>query len=100
MLKVRGNVNCYDDESRLTPLIAYLPTGGRHMSKVLAKHKLNEGITCRDPFQFSALHMASYHKLHYLHYVYQFFLGAENWEKYLQTENAIFLIRMKKEITE
>ena len=90
MLKVGGNGNCYDDESGLTPLIAYLRTGGRHMSKVLAKHNLNVEITCGDPFKFSALHMASYHKLHYLHYVYKFFLGAKNWEKYLQTENAIF----------
>ncbi|XP_067057908.1 uncharacterized protein [Acropora muricata] len=90
MLKVGGNVNCYDDVTGLTPLIAYLRTGGRHMSKVLAKHNLNIEITCGDPFKFSVLHMASYHKLHYLHYVYQFFLGAENWEKYLKTDNAIF----------
>ena len=89
-LKVGGDVNCYDDESGLTPLIAYLRTSGRHMSKVLAKHNVDVEITCGDPFEISALHMASYHKLHYLHYVYQFFLGAENWEKYLQSENAIF----------
>ena len=84
------NVNCFDYRSGLTPLVVYLRTGGRHMSKVLAKHNLNVEITCGDPFEISVLHMASYHKLHYLHYVYQFFLGAENWEKYLQSENAIF----------
>ena len=90
VLKLSGDVNCYDDRSGLTPLVVYLRTGGRHMSKVLAKHNVDVEITCGDPFEISALHMASYHKLHYLHYVYQLFLGEENWENYLQTENAIF----------
>ena len=89
-LKLGGDVNCFDDRSRLTPLVVYLRTGGRHMSKVLAKHNVDVEITCGDPFEISALHMASYHKLHYLHYVYQFFLGSDDWEKYLKTENAIF----------
>ena len=90
VLKLGGDVNCYDYGSGLTPLVAYLRTGGRHMSKVLAKHNVNVEITCGDPFKFSELHMASYHKLHYLHYVYQFLMGADNWEKYLMTEDAIF----------
>ena len=60
------------------------------MSKVLAKQNLNVEITCGDPFKFSELHMASYHKLHYLYYVYQFLIGEDNWEKYLMTEDAIF----------
>ena len=90
VLRAGVNVNCFDYRSGLTPLVVYLRTGGRHMSKVLAKHNLNVEITCGDPFKFSELHMASYHKLHYLHYVYQFLMGAENWEKYLVTEDAIF----------
>ena len=60
------------------------------MSKVLSKHNLNVEITCGNPLKFSKLHMASYHKLHYLHYVYQFLMGEDNWEKYLMTEDAIF----------
>ena len=90
VLRAGVNVNCFDYRSGLTPLLVYLRTGGRHMSKVLAKYNLNVEITCGDPFKSSALHMASYHKLHYLHYVHQFLTGADNWEKYLMTEDAIF----------
>ena len=90
VLRAGVNVNCFDYRSGLTPLTMYLHTGGRHMSKVLAKHNLNVQITCGDPLKFSVLHMASYHKLHYLHYVYQFLMGADNWEDYLKTEDAIF----------
>ena len=90
ILRAGVNVNCYDYRSGLTPLMVYLRTGGRHMSKVLAKHNLNIEITCGDPFKFSVLHLASYHKLHYLHYVYQFLVGGNNWENYLMTEDAIF----------
>ena len=90
ILKAGVNVNCYDDKSGLTPLLVYLRTGGRHMSKVLVKHNVNVEITCEDPFKMSALHMASYHKLHYTHYVYPFLMGADSWERYLKTENAIF----------
>ncbi|XP_068732670.1 uncharacterized protein [Montipora capricornis] len=90
MLKAGLNVNCYDSKSGLTPLLVYLRTGGRHMSKVLVKHNVRVEIICGDPFAMSVLHLASYHKLHYLHYVYQFFMGANNWERYLKTDNAIF----------
>ncbi|KAK2566010.1 Ankyrin repeat domain-containing protein 50 [Acropora cervicornis] len=90
ILNLGGDVNCYDYESGLTPMVVYLRTGGRHMSKVLAKHNVNVEITCGDPLKFSVLHMASYHKLHYLHYVHQFLMGEDNWEKYLMTEDAIF----------
>ena len=90
VLRAGVNVNCYDFRSGMTPFVAYLRTGGRHMSKVLAKHNLNMEITCGDPLKFSVLHMASYHKLHYLHYVYQFLMGADSWENYLMTEDAIF----------
>ena len=90
VLRAGVNVNCFDYRSGLTPLLVYLRTGGRHMSKVLAKYNPNVEITCGDPFKSSALHMASYHKLHYLHYVHQFLTGADNWEKYLGTEDAIF----------
>ena len=67
VLRAGVNVNCFDNRSGLTPLVVYLRTGGRHMSRVLAKHNLNIEITCGDPFKFSVLHLASYHKLHYLH---------------------------------
>ncbi|XP_067057907.1 uncharacterized protein [Acropora muricata] len=90
VLRAGVNVNCFDYRSGLTPLVVYLRTGGRHMSKILAKHNLNVEITCRESFKFSTLHMASYHKLHYLHYVHQFLTGADNWKKYLVTEDAIF----------
>ncbi|XP_068688236.1 uncharacterized protein [Montipora foliosa] len=91
ILKAGVNVNCYDYKSGLTPLLVYLRTGGRHMSKVLVKHNVNVEITCGNYFEMSELHLASYHKLHYLHYVYQFrFMGPDNWERYLKTEDAIF----------
>ena len=83
------NVNCRDVQG-ITPLLVYLRTGGRHMSKVLVKHKVEVEITCGIPFESSVFHLASYHKLHYLHYISEFLLGSDNWVKYLQTENAIF----------
>ena len=89
-LQVGLDVNCYDDVSRLSPLQVYLHTGGRHMSKVLVKHNVELKIKCEDPFEISVFHLASYHKLHYLHYLYDFLIGSDNWQKYLQTENALF----------
>ena len=83
------DVNCRD-VSGLTPLLVYLHTGGRHMSKVLVKHNVEVKITCGDPFEHSVLHLASYHKLHYLHYLSEFLLGSDNWRKYLQRKDAIF----------
>ncbi|KAL9988506.1 hypothetical protein ACROYT_G002960 [Oculina patagonica] len=88
-LQVGLDVNCRD-VSGLTPLLVYLRTGGRHMSKVLVKHNVEMEITCGDSFENSVFHLASYHKLHYLHYLFEFLLGSDNWQKYLQTENAIF----------
>ena len=81
--------NCRD-VSGMTPLLVYLREGGRHMSKVLVKHNVDVKITCGDSFENSVFHLASYHKLHYLHYLSEFLLGKENWKRYLQTENAIF----------
>ena len=89
VLQAGVDVNCRD-ASGLTPLLVYLRTGGRHMSKVLVKHNAEVKITCGDPFENSILHLASYHKLHYLHYLSEFLLGTDNWRKYLQTKNAIF----------
>ncbi|KAJ7370124.1 hypothetical protein OS493_034053 [Desmophyllum pertusum] len=89
VLQAGVDVNCRD-VSGLTPLLVYLHTGGRHMSKVLVKHNVEVEITCGDNFENSVFHLASYHKLHYLHYLYEFVLGSDNWQKYLQTENAIF----------
>lgn len=83
------DVNCLD-ESGMSPLLTYLRTGGRHMSKVLVKHNVEVKIMCGDRFETSALHLISYHKLHYLHYLQEFFLGLDNWQKYLQTKDAIF----------
>ena len=89
VLQAGVDVNCRD-VSGLTPLLVYLRTGGRHMSKVLVKHNVEVTITCGDHFENSVLHLASYHKLHYLHYLSEFLLGIDNWRKYLQTKNAIF----------
>ncbi|XP_078384792.1 uncharacterized protein LOC144667264 [Oculina patagonica] len=89
MLQAGIDVNCRD-ASGWTPLLVYLRNGGRHMSKVLVKHNVGVRITCGDPFESSVFHLASYHKLHYLHYLSEFILGSDNWQKYLQTENAIF----------
>jgi len=88
-LKLGLDVNCRD-VSGMTPLLVYLRTGGRHMSKVLVKHNVDVKITCGDSFKNSVFHLASYHKLHYLHYLSEFLLSKDNWKKYLQTENAIF----------
>jgi len=89
VLQAGVDVNCRD-VSGLTPLLVYLRTGGRHMSKVLVKHNVEMKITCGDSFENSVLHLVSYHKLHYLHYLSEFLLGSGNWRKYLQTKNAIF----------
>lgn len=88
-LQVGVDVNCRD-LSGMTPLLVYLRTGGRHMSKVLVKHNVDVKITCGDSFENSVFHLASYHKLHYLHYLSEFLLGNGHWQKYLLTENAIF----------
>jgi len=88
-LKLGLDVNCRD-VSGMTPLLVYLRTGGRHMSKVLVKHNVDVKITCGDSFENSVFHLASYHKLHYLHYLSEFLLSKDNWKKYLQTEDAIF----------
>ena len=88
-LQAGVDVNCRD-VSGLTPLLVYLRTGGRHMSKVLVKHNVEVKITCGEPFENSVLHLASYHKLHYLHYLSEFLLGSDNWRKYLQVKGAIF----------
>jgi len=89
-LQTGADVNCRDEVSGLSPLLAYLRTGSRHMSKVLVKHNVEVQIRCGDPFETSVFHLASYHKLHYLHYLYEFLLGSDNWQKYLQTRDATF----------
>ena len=83
------DINCRDDLG-ITPLLMYLRTGGRHMAKVLVKNDLEVKIICGDPFEISAFHLISYHKLHYLHYLHEFFLGSDNWQKYLDLKDAIF----------
>lgn len=70
--------------------MAYLHSGGRHTSKVLAKHRVRMSITCEDPFEMSVLHLISYHKLHYLHYLPQFLLGDENCFKFRALEDSMF----------
>jgi len=90
VLQAGVDVNCLDHVSGLSPLLAYLRTGGRHMSKVLVEHNVEVQINCGDPFETSVFHLLSFHKLHYLHYFYEFLLGSDNWQKYLETENAIF----------
>lgn len=89
LLQAGADVNC-KDQSGSSPLLTYLYWGGRHMSKVLTKHKVTVDIVCGDPFERSLLHMISYHKLHYLHYLSEYVLGKENWSKYLGTKNCLF----------
>ncbi|XP_022790554.1 ankyrin-1-like [Stylophora pistillata] len=89
LLQAGVGVNCRG-ASGLTPLLVYLRIGGRHMSKVLVKHNVKVDIECGDTFVDSVFHLASYHKLHYLHYLYEYLMGNDNWQKYLQTENALF----------
>ena len=89
VLQAGADVNC-QDHSGISPLLAYLHSGGRHMSKVLAKHRVRMSITCEDPFEVSVLHLISYHKLHYLHYLPQFLLGDENWFKFRALDDSMF----------
>ena len=89
LLKVGGNVNC-QDESGKSPLLTYLHNGGRHTSKVLAKHNVKTDISCGITFENSTLHLISYHKLHYLHYLTAFLRGEEEWSKYLASNDSLF----------
>ena len=89
LLQAGADVDC-KDQSGSSPLLTYLHRGGRHISKVLAKHKVQIDILCGEPFEISLLHMISYHKLHYLHYLPEFVLGEKNWSRYLGTENSLF----------
>jgi len=89
VLQAGADVNC-QDHSGISPLLAYLHSGGRHMSKVLAKHRVRMSITCEDPFEMSVLHLISYHKLHYLHYLPEFLLGDENWSKFRALDDSMF----------
>lgn len=88
-LNVGMDVNC-QDQSGLSPLLTYLHRGGPHMSKVLAKHKVTLDISCGAPFKISSLHLISYHKFHYLHYLSEFSRGPEEWSKYLASNDSLF----------
>ncbi|XP_022789121.1 ankyrin repeat domain-containing protein 50-like [Stylophora pistillata] len=88
-LQAGADVNC-QDQSEHTPLSSYLHSGGRHMSKVLVKHGATVEISCDQPFEKSTLHLISYHKLHYLHYLPQFLRGDEKWSKFLSNESFLF----------
>ena len=88
-LQAGADVNC-QDESGGTPLLSYLQSGGRHMSKVLAKHGVRMTISCEEPFEISTLHLISYHKLHYLHYLPPFLLGDDIWSEYLTFNHSLF----------
>lgn len=82
-----ANVNC--EENGLSPILVYLRHGGRHMDKVLVKHKVTIDIKCGENFEDSAFHLAAYHKLHYLQYL-SVFDNRNEWEKYLKSKDAIF----------
>ena len=89
LLQAGADVDC-KDQSGSSPLLTYLYWGGRHISKVLAQHKVTVDIVCGVPFERSSLHMISYHKLHYLHYLSEYALGKKDWFKYLETKNYLF----------
>ena len=82
LLQAGADVNC-QDQSWSSPLLTYLHNGGRHMSKVLTKHKVTVEISCGEPFERSTLHLISYHKLHYLHYISQYVLGEKMFSEYI-----------------
>ena len=89
LLQAGWDVNC-QDHSGLSPVLVYLYQGGPHMSKVLTKHNVQIDILCGEPFKISLLHMISYHKLHYLHYLSEYARGEKNWSKYLESEDSLF----------
>ena len=89
LLRAGFDVDCQDDLGD-TPLSAYLHTGGRHMSKVMVKNRATITISCDEPFGESILHMMSYHKLHYLHYLPKFIFGGETLSEYLLSDNFLF----------
>ena len=89
VLQAGADVNCKDQHDK-TPLLSYLHSGGRHMSKVLVKHGARVNISCEEPFEKSTLHLISYHKLHYLHYLPQFLRGDKKWSQFLSNENFLF----------
>ena len=88
-LKAGVDVNCLD-HSGVNPLLTYLRRGGRHMSKVLARYKVRMDISCGVPFKNSTLHLASYHKLHYLHYLYEYLRGEDEWSKFIASIDSLF----------
>lgn len=83
------NINCPGHVGS-SPLLTYLHNGGRHTSKVLAKRHEKVSISCGIPFENSTLHLISYHKLHYLHYLSEFLRGEEEWSKYLASNDSLF----------
>ena len=89
LLQAGADVNCQDQYDK-TPLLSYLHSGGRHMSKVLVKHGVRVDISCEEPFEKSSLHLISYHKLYYLHYLPQFLRGDDLWFKYSSDEIIFF----------
>ena len=89
LLQAGADVNCQDQYEK-TPLLSYLHSGGRHMSKVLVKHGVRVDISCEEPFEKSSLHLISYHKLHYLHYLPQFLRGDDMWSKLSPNESIFF----------
>ena len=88
-LKLGVKINC-QDQAGSSPLLIYLHKGGRHTSKVLAKQQEKVNISCGIPFENSTLHLISYHKLHYLHYLSEFLRGDEEWSKYLASNDSLF----------
>lgn len=88
-LDKKADVNCEQEEDGLTPILAYLRQGGRHMAKILVKHKVTIDIKCDEYFEDSVFHLAAYHKLHYIHYL-SVFNDSNRWEKYLKRKDALF----------
>ena len=96
VLQAGADVNCQDQYDK-TPLLSYLHIGGRHMSKVLVKHGVSVDISCEEPFGKSSLHLISYHKLYYLHYLPQFLRGDDMWFESLSNERLFFDYFLKEE---
>ena len=89
LLRAGFDVDCQDGQG-VTPLLTYLHTGGRHMSKVMVQNRATITISCDEPFGESILHMTAYHKLHYLHYLPKFIFEDETLSEYLLSDNFLF----------
>lgn len=94
LLELGGNFFAKDGKNltALQHIVQNMKITGKefYTSKVLAKQQEKVNISCGIPFENSTLHLISYHKLHYLHYLSEFLRGDEEWSKYLASNDSLF----------